>query len=172
MPRIKSTLLLWVIAATSGLFAQQYDVLIRNGRLVDGRGNPSTYADRGVIGDRVAFVGRAGQGVTAKRTLDATGLTVAPGFIDMLGTVGIQPLDRQARRQQARAGCDHGNHMRRRLDSAHERKTRGRERRRARALQDHSGLAFAGGSTFSGWLSREAPSTSGPTWVQRKAGGW
>ena len=82
---IKSTLLLWVIAATSGLFAQQYDVLIRNGRLVDGSGNPWTYADVGVIGDRVAFVGRAGQGVTAKRTIAATGLIVAPGFIDMLG---------------------------------------------------------------------------------------
>jgi adenine deaminase len=62
LPRIKSTLLLWVIAATSGLFAQHYDVLIRNGRLVDGSGNPWTYADVGVIGDRVAFVGRAGQG--------------------------------------------------------------------------------------------------------------
>ena len=85
MQRIKSTLLLWVVAVTSGLSGQQYDVLIRNGRLVDGSGNPWTYADVGVIGDRIAFVGRAGQGVTAKRLIDATGLIVAPGFIDMLG---------------------------------------------------------------------------------------
>src|SRR6516225_6336431 len=94
---IKSTLLLWVIAATSGLFAQQYDVLIRNGRLVDGSGNPWTYADIGVIGDRVAFVGRTSQNVAAKRTIDATGLIVAPGFIDMLGQSEFNLLvDKQA----------------------------------------------------------------------------
>src|SRR4029077_8097580 len=63
----------------------QYDVLIRNGKLVDGSGNPWVYADVGIIGDRIAFVGHAAANVTAKRTIDATGLTVAPGFIDMLG---------------------------------------------------------------------------------------
>jgi N-acyl-D-amino-acid deacylase len=66
-------------------FAQQYDTLIRNGRLVDGSGNPWVYADVGIIGDRIAFVGRAAPNVTAKRTIDATGDVVAPGFIDMLG---------------------------------------------------------------------------------------
>ena len=62
-----------------------YDVLIRNGRIVDGSGNPWFYGDVGVIGDRIVFVGKAGPEARAKETIDATGLVVAPGFIDMLG---------------------------------------------------------------------------------------
>ncbi|HUQ50086.1 MAG TPA: hypothetical protein VM056_05165, partial [Terriglobales bacterium] len=62
-----------------------YDVLIRNGKVIDGTGNPWVNADVGIVGDRIVFLGRAAQNVTAKRTIDATGLVVAPGFIDMLG---------------------------------------------------------------------------------------
>ncbi len=65
--------------------AQTYDVLIKNGRVVDGSGNPWMYADVGISGDKIAFVGRAPAGATAKRIVDAKGLVVAPGFIDMLG---------------------------------------------------------------------------------------
>lgn len=87
---------LFVLIVSSG-YAQQYDVLVRNGRVVDGSGNPWTYGDVGIIGDRVAFVGHAGQGVTAKRTIDATGFIVAPGFIDMLGQSEFNLLvDKQA----------------------------------------------------------------------------
>ena len=77
--------------------APQYDILIRNGKLVDGSGNPWTYADVGITGDRVAFIGHAAASVTAKRTIDAKGLIVAPGFIDMLGQSETSLLiDKQA----------------------------------------------------------------------------
>ena len=70
---------------TASAFSQQYDALIRNGKIVDGSGNPWFLGDVGVIGDRIAFIGHAAAEVKAKRTIDATGLIVAPGFIDMLG---------------------------------------------------------------------------------------
>jgi N-acyl-D-aspartate/D-glutamate deacylase len=61
----------------------QVDLLIKGGMLVDGTGAQSRLADVGIRGDRIAFVGDAASAnVTAARTLDATGLVVAPGFID------------------------------------------------------------------------------------------
>lgn len=70
---------------TAPLFAQNYDYLIRNGRIVDGSGNPWFYGDVGIVKDRIVFVGNAAADATAKRSIDAKGLIVAPGFIDMLG---------------------------------------------------------------------------------------
>src|SRR3954462_15936347 len=65
--------------------APQFDVLIRNGRVFDGSGNPWFRADIGIVGDRITFIGPADDKATAKQTIDAEGLVVAPGFIDMLG---------------------------------------------------------------------------------------
>jgi len=64
------------------LAAQDYDLVIRNGRIVDGTGNPSYIGDIAVKSGRVAAMGKL-TGKTASRTIDATGLTVAPGFIDI-----------------------------------------------------------------------------------------
>lgn len=66
-------------AATTG-----FDVLITGGRIVDGTGAPWYLGDVGITGDRITAIGQlAGQ--SAKTTIDATNLVVAPGFIDMLG---------------------------------------------------------------------------------------
>jgi N-acyl-D-amino-acid deacylase len=61
-----------------------YDLIIRNGSVVDGSGRPAFRADLAIKGDRIVRIGNL-QGLTAKRTIDAAGQVVAPGFIDMLG---------------------------------------------------------------------------------------
>ena len=57
-----------------------FDLLIRNGTVIDGSGTPRYRADVGVRDGKIAFVGRAAE--AAKETIDAEGHIVAPGFVD------------------------------------------------------------------------------------------
>jgi N-acyl-D-amino-acid deacylase len=64
--------------------ASDYDVIIKNGHIIDGSGNPWVSGDIGIRNDRIVTIGKLDD-AHAKRTIDATGLVVSPGFIDMLG---------------------------------------------------------------------------------------
>jgi N-acyl-D-amino-acid deacylase len=66
--------------------AQQtpFDVVITHGHIIDGTGSPWYSGDVGIRGGKIAAIGHLA-GAPAKRTLDARGMVVAPGFIDMLG---------------------------------------------------------------------------------------
>jgi N-acyl-D-amino-acid deacylase len=59
----------------------QYDVIIRNGTIVDGSGMPRYRADLGVVGDKIATIGKIRD--QAREVIDAEGHVVAPGFIDV-----------------------------------------------------------------------------------------
>ena len=64
--------------------SNDYDVIIKNGSIIDGSGNPWVSGDIAIRGDRIAGIGKLDD-ARAKRVIDATGLVVSPGFIDMLG---------------------------------------------------------------------------------------
>jgi len=78
------TPLLFALALASSPQEPPYDVLIRGGVVVDGTGEPSFQADVAIRSDRIARVDRNGIAASlAKEILEAKGLVVAPGFIDM-----------------------------------------------------------------------------------------
>src|SRR5258706_5866771 len=63
---------------------RRFDVLLINGRLVDGTGAPWFRGDVGIVGDRISAIGSLSDAAAAT-TIDATNLVIAPGFIDLLG---------------------------------------------------------------------------------------
>ncbi|MBC8166508.1 MAG: amidohydrolase family protein, partial [Bryobacteraceae bacterium] len=86
-------LVLVAVAALS--HAAEYDILIRNARIVDGTGNPWFRGDVGISEGRIAAVGQL-RAATAYRVLDAAGRVVAPGFIDVHTHIegGIEKIPR------------------------------------------------------------------------------
>jgi N-acyl-D-aspartate/D-glutamate deacylase len=74
--------LLLLAALSLAAMAQDYDVVIRGGRLVDGTGNPSFLADVAIQNGKIERIGNLAK-ANGKRVIDAKGLIVSPGFIDI-----------------------------------------------------------------------------------------
>src|SRR5215510_2816856 len=87
-------LALVLAAAIRSQSSLPFDIVIGNGRVIDGTGSPWYAADVGIRGGRITAIGRLAE-APAAQTIDAAGKVVAPGFIDMLGqselTVLVEP---------------------------------------------------------------------------------
>ena len=83
----RALLLLMTAGGAVGARGQSYDLIVRNGRIVDGTGSPWYAGDIAVRDGRIVAIAppKGLGGATAKVTIDAKGMVVAPGFIDMLG---------------------------------------------------------------------------------------
>ena len=78
---IKGILLFVILSGCSA--PESFDVLIKNGQIIDGSGDPSYLGDVGINADTIASIGTL-KNATGKLEINATGLVVAPGFINML----------------------------------------------------------------------------------------
>ena len=83
--------LLLAAAASADAPVTGYDLIIKNGHIYDGTGSPWYEGDVAIKDGHIAAIGRLGD-ATAKRVIDAHGLAVAPGFIDMLGQSDISMM--------------------------------------------------------------------------------
>jgi N-acyl-D-amino-acid deacylase len=85
-------LLSTMLAADAVEPARDFDIVLRNGRIVDGTGAPWYVADLGIRDGKVAHIGPVEAG-SADRSIDVSGLVVAPGFIDMMGQTATPMLE-------------------------------------------------------------------------------
>ena len=76
--------LLAILLLNATVQAAPYDLIIHNGRIVDGTGSPWYSGDVAILAGKIAAIGKLNSG-DARRNIDARGMVVAPGFIDMLG---------------------------------------------------------------------------------------
>jgi N-acyl-D-amino-acid deacylase len=81
--RLMPLLLALTMGAAPGCRSPEYDVLIRGGRVYDGSGGTAVQANVALRGDRIAAIG-VPDDTSAARVIEAAGLAVAPGFINML----------------------------------------------------------------------------------------
>ena len=82
--RARAAGLLALAVPLCGVAGTDYDLIIRNGHVIDGSGSPWYAADVAIKGGRIAAIGHL-ERARAPRSIDARGRVVAPGFIDMLG---------------------------------------------------------------------------------------
>jgi dihydroorotase/N-acyl-D-amino-acid deacylase len=86
-------ILLLILAVAPSLHAQSppFDIVIERGRIIDGTGSPWYSGDVGIRDGRIAAIGKLTDAPAARR-IDASGMVVAPGFIDMLGQSDLTVL--------------------------------------------------------------------------------
>ena len=88
---------------TLSVAAEKYDVILRGGRIVDGTGAPWYVGDIGIRDGEIARIGRLKE-AQAAQVIDASGLVVAPGFIDMMGQTAT-PMLEDPQAAMVAAGC-------------------------------------------------------------------
>jgi len=71
------------LSCTAAVASAEYDIVVKGGKIYDGTGSAPYVGDVGIKGDRITYVGKP-RTLSARRTIDARGLAVAPGFINML----------------------------------------------------------------------------------------
>ena len=79
---MKKLIILWLLPISLYTHAQQADILIKNGKILDGTGNSWFYGDMAIQNGKIIAIGKLGKW-TATKNIDATGLIVSPGFIDV-----------------------------------------------------------------------------------------